>query len=107
MKLIEKFGHQPRAYAKTLLPHKEFSCLDKLIRLESHWNNKARNRSSGAFGIFQFMPQTWGNYGYVKTTNPIVQVQAGLRYLHKRYGNDYAPTGACVAYQFHLKHGWY
>jgi Transglycosylase SLT domain len=107
MKLIEKFGHQPRAYAKTLLPHKEFSCLDKLIRLESHWNAKARNHSSGAFGIFQFMPQTWGNYGYVKTTNPIIQVQAGLRYLHKRYGNEYAPTGACVAYQFHLKHGWY
>jgi len=104
---MQKFAHQPRAYAKTLVPHKEFSCLDKLIRLESHWNTLAKNRSSGAFGIFQFMPQTWGNYGYVKTTNPIIQVQAGLRYLHKRYGNEYAPTGACVAYQFHLKHGWY
>jgi SLT domain-containing protein len=101
MKLIQRFGHQPRAYAKTLVPSKEFSCLDNLIKLESHWNTKAKNRNSGAFGIFQFMPHTWENYGYVKTTNPIIQVQAGLRYIKVRYGNS------CQAYAFHLNHGWY
>jgi hypothetical protein len=101
MKITQKFLYQPRAYAKTLVAPQEFSCLDKLIKLESHWNHKARNHSSGAFGIFQFMPQTWGHYGYIKTSNPIIQVQAGLRYIKARYGTP------CQAYAFHLQKGWY
>jgi hypothetical protein len=99
--VVHKFIHQPRAYAKTLLAPRQFSCLDHLVKLESHWNNWARNPSSQAFGIFQFMPQTWGNYGYKKTSNPIKQVNYGLHYVKVRYGTP------CNALRFHLVHGWY
>ena len=101
MIVIKKFSFHPRAYARTLVSSKEFACLDRLVKLESHWNNWARNPSSGAFGIFQFMPQTWTNYGYKKTSNSRKQIKYGLHYIKVRYGN------ACQALTFHLRAGWY
>jgi len=98
---MQEFVHQPRAYAQTLLTPKEFSCLDRLVKLESHWNAKAKNPHSSAYGIFQFLNQTWKTYNFIKTSNPVVQVQYGLRYINSRYGNS------CNALKFHLKHGYY
>ena len=92
---------QPREFAKTLISPKEFSCLDRLVKLESHWNNWARNPSSGAFGIFQFMPDTWGNYGYKKTSNSRKQIKYGLHYIKVRYET------VCKALTFHLRKGWF
>ena len=80
---------------------KEFACLDRLIVLESHWNNYARNPRSGAYGIFQFMPETWGNYGVAKTSDPYKQVSYGLRYIKVRYGSP------CQALNFHYVKGWF
>jgi len=81
---------------------KEFACLDRLINLESRgWNPYAKNPSSGAYGIFQFMPQTWGNYGVVKTSDPYKQVSYGLRYIKVRYGSE------CQALNFHYAKGWF
>jgi len=81
---------------------KEFACLDRLINLESRgWNPYAKNPSSGAYGIFQFMPQTWGNYGVKKTSNPYKQVSYGLRYIAKRYDSS------CRALAWHKIKGWY
>ena len=98
---MQEFVHQPRAYAQTLLTPKEFSCLDHLVKLESHWNAKAKNPSSHAFGIFQFLPSTWGNYNLRKTSNPFKQIKYGLHYIKVRYGST------CNALKFHLNHGWY
>mgnify|MGYP003340310706 FL=1 len=39
----------------------EWKCLRQLWQHESHFNPKARNMHSGAYGIAQFMPTTWGN----------------------------------------------
>ena len=80
---------------------KEFACLDRLIVLESHWNNYARNPRSGAYAIFQFMPETWGNYGVAKTSEPYKQVSYGLRYIKVRYGSP------CQALNFHYVKGWF
>lgn len=80
---------------------KEFVCLDNLVVLESHWNPKAKNPRSGAYGIFQFMPQTWGNYKIKKTSNPYKQVIYGLHYIAKRYSNS------CRALAWHKIKGWY
>jgi len=98
----------PKLYSKVLIakqwkdPAHQFACLDQLWTHESHWNPKALNHSSGAFGIAQFLPQTWGNYNYpLKPKDPLVQVKAGLRYVTVRYG---AP---CSAWVFWQKHYWY
>ena len=92
-----------KVFAKALFLHspKEFSCLDQLIDLESHWSATALNSSSGAYGIFQFMPETWGNYNLVKTSDPYKQVHYGLHYIAKRYGSE------CRALAWHKIKGWY
>ena len=92
----------PKLYARMLIPKKgQFSCLDKLWTQESHWNPKARNKSSGAYGIAQFMPTTWGNYKVKKTSNGVKQVEYGLHYISVRY---HLP---CRAWYHEQKFGWY
>lgn len=87
--------------------HKEFKCLDKLVHHESRWNPLALNKSSGAFGLFQFLPSTWGNYKYpLKPKDPAIQIKAGLRYITKRYGT---PCKAWAFWQEQARKGnpWY
>ena len=98
----------PRAYSQVLIAKqwkdtaRQYACLDKLWTHESHWNPKALNKKSGAFGIAQFLPQTWGNYKYpYKPKDPIVQVKAGLRYITVRYSTP------CKAWEFWQKGNWY
>ncbi len=79
----------------------EWRCLRYIWTNESHFNPKANNKSSGAYGIAQFMPSTWGNYKVVKTSDPRLQIKYGLRYIEARYGS------ACHAKYFWIKHHWY
>jgi hypothetical protein len=86
---------------------KEFACLDQLIHHESRWNPLAHNKSSGAFGLFQFLPSTWGNYKYpYKPKDPKIQIKAGLRYIYKRYDT---PCNAWAFWQRQAQKGnpWY
>ena len=65
---------------------KEYKCLNRLWTKESHWNYKARNKSSGAHGIPQALPASKMNV--VSTdwrTNPVTQIRWGLRYISIRY----------------------
>lgn len=101
-----EFEAQPRLYAKMLVISRwnsdsQYECLDKLWTQESHWNPKARNKSSGAYGIAQFMPTTWGNYKVKKTSSAMKQVDYGLHYIKVRYGS------ACKAWAHEKKYGWY
>lgn len=82
-------------------PMKQWYCLNHLWSSESGFNPLAHNKSSGAYGIAQFMPQTWGNYKLAKTSVPSLQIQYGLHYIDKRYGS------ACNAWNFWQKHYWY
>ena len=86
---------------------KEWSCLRYIWNKESHFNPKALNKRSGAYGIAQFMPTTWGNYKVVKTPKAQLQIKYGLRYIEKRYGSINEPSGACNAEAFWKKNGWY
>lgn len=85
----------------------EWKCLRNLWQKESHFNPKAKNMSSGAYGIAQFMPSTWGNYKVVKTSEARLQIKYGLRYILKRYGTATDPNGACNAWAFWQKNRWY
>jgi membrane-bound lytic murein transglycosylase MltF len=86
---------------------REWSCLQNLWNKESHFNPKAKNMHSGAYGIAQFLPSTWGNYKVAKTPEAKLQIKYGLRYIEKRYGDAKNPSGVCNAWNFWQKNNWY
>ncbi|WP_312715458.1 aggregation-promoting factor C-terminal-like domain-containing protein, partial [Corynebacterium flavescens] len=74
---------------------------DWIINKESSWNPLARNPSSGAFGLFQFLGATKQKYLPDENPDPAVQGKAGATYIRDRYGN---PTKARGFWQ---ANGWY
>jgi multidrug efflux pump subunit AcrA (membrane-fusion protein) len=69
----------------------QFSCLQSLWGKESGWNPNARNPSSTAYGIAQFLDSTWAGTGIAKTSDGYRQIDAGLIYIDRAYGS---PCGA-------------
>jgi len=81
---------------------KEYKCLNSLWTKESHWNYKARNKTSGAHGIAQALPASKMNV--VSTdwrTNPVTQIRWGLRYISIRYETP------CKALAKHKRSNYY
>jgi len=81
---------------------KEYKCLNRLWTKESHWNYKARNKSSGAHGIAQALPASKMNV--ISTdwrTNPVTQIRWGLRYISIRYETP------CKALAKHKRSNYY
>ena len=76
-----------------LLDDKQYRCLSILWRLESNWSPTAKNPKSSARGIPQLLKMT--------ETNPYKQIDLGLKYIAKRYGNP------CKALDHHKKVGHY
>ncbi len=76
-----------------LLDDKSYRCLVILWRIESQWNPKAKNPKSSAYGIPQLLKMT--------ERNPYKQIDLGLKYIAKRYGNP------CKALDHHKKVGHY
>ncbi|GAA2219146.1 lytic transglycosylase domain-containing protein [Micromonospora olivasterospora] len=80
----------------------QFPCLDKLWTKESGWNHKARNSSSGAYGIPQALPGSkMGSVADDWETNPATQIKWGLGYIEGRYGSP------CGAWRHSQSTGWY
>lgn len=79
----------------------QWKCLNTLWWVESHFNPKALNMDSHAFGIAQFLPSTWANYNVTKTPLASLQIKYGLHYIKMRYGTP------CAALAFHNVHNWY
>ncbi|MER7457087.1 lytic transglycosylase domain-containing protein [Micromonospora sp. NPDC126480] len=80
----------------------QFPCLDKLWTKESGWNHKARNSSSGAYGIPQALPGSkMGSVADDWQTNPATQIKWGLGYIKGRYGTP------CKAWAHSQDVGWY
>ncbi|BCB77026.1 hypothetical protein GCM10022251_45050 [Phytohabitans flavus] len=70
----------------------QMPCLDKLWTKESGWNHKARNPSSGAYGIPQAYPAgKMSTAGSDWETSPATQIKWGLGYIKDRYDD---PCGA-------------
>jgi hypothetical protein len=65
---------------------KQMACLDPLWMHESGWNEKAKNRSSGSYGIPQALPASkMAAYGSDYLVNPATQIKWGLDYIKGRY----------------------
>ncbi|WP_433389999.1 lytic transglycosylase domain-containing protein [Micromonospora sp. KLBMP9576] len=80
----------------------QFPCLNKLWNKESGWNHKARNSSSGAYGIPQALPGSkMGSVADDWQTNPATQIKWGLGYIEGRYGSP------CKAWAHSQDVGWY
>lgn len=79
----------------------QWSDLVSLWNRESGWSSSAQNPTSTAYGIAQFLDTTWATVGYAKTSDPAVQIAAGLKYIRQRYGS---PTAAWAHEQ---SAGWY
>ncbi|MBB2911648.1 hypothetical protein FHS43_002921 [Streptosporangium becharense] len=81
---------------------KQFGCLSRLWTKESNWNHRARNRSSGAYGIPQALPAgKMASAGRDWRTNPRTQIRWGLGYIKERYGSP------CRAWAHSRSRGWY
>lgn len=82
--------------------YREFTCLDRLWTRESSWNHRARNPSSGAYGIPQALPAAkMASAGPDWRTSAVTQIRWGLSYIRGRYGSPCAAWGHTVAT------GWY
>lgn len=80
----------------------QWSCLYTLWMRESNWNPRSRNKESGAYGIAQFMPETWALVGHKKTSDGFKQIEAGLDYIDRKWGGN-----ICKALGSNLARGWY
>lgn len=82
-----------------------WSALVKLWTRESGWRNKARNPSSGAYGIPQALPPSKmppaAQAPPIGVSDPTTQIQWGLDYIASRYGNP------INAWAHETSHGWY
>jgi hypothetical protein len=79
----------------------QWQALVELVNRESSWNPAADNPTSTAYGLFQFLDSTWAGTGIRRTSDPMQQIIAGLRYIQSRYGSPAA------ALAFHDSHNWY
>ena len=80
----------------------QWPCLDKLWKKESGWNYKARNPSSGAYGVAQALPgEKMASEGADWRTNPATQIKWGLGYIKGRYDTP------CGAWGHSQDTGWY
>ena len=86
-------------------PDSEWGALSNLIQGESSWDPGARNPSSGAFGLFQFLGHEHDKYGQLGgySTNPYQQATAGMAYIRDVYGT---PTNAYATWLSRSPH-WY
>lgn len=84
----------------------EWTALRNLWQRESNWNHRARNPSSGAYGIPQALPASkLAAAGPDWMTNPATQISWGLKYIKDRpdYGR---PSKAWALWQSRSPH-WY
>ena len=78
-----------------------WAATDWIVGKESGWNPVARNPSSRAFGLFQFLGSTKDQYLPDENPDPFVQGKAGRQYIKDRYGD---PEKAKAFWELN---GWY
>lgn len=79
----------------------QWEALSWIIQKESSWNPTAQNKTSTAYGLFQFLDMTRTSYNCPKTADVEIQTKCGIKYIEKRYKD---PVNAK---KFHQKKRWY
>ena len=97
-----------KQYAQGQLTKKNYKCLATLWGKESAWNWKAVGNLEGTHKVYG-IPQ--GKSEWLRTANPLEQIDWGLRYIGHRYGYTRTIEGlqpnTCAALN-HWKHkGWH
>jgi hypothetical protein len=97
-----------KQYAKGQLTVKHWKCIAVLYGKESAWNWKAVGNLEGTHRVYG-IPQ--GKSEWLRTANPLQQIDWGLRYIGHRYGYTKTHEGkqpnTCKALE-HWKHkGWH
>jgi hypothetical protein len=74
-------------------PESEWPAYRQLEMHEAGFDPTAKN-PSGAYGVGQFMPYTWGKYGTTgKTDDLATQADDQMKYIQGRYGNPNSAWG--------------
>lgn len=80
----------------------DFTYVDFIVQKESGWNYRARNASSGAYGLCQALPGSkMASAGSDWATNPVTQLRWCDGYAKGRYGSWAA------AYSFWQRNHWW
>jgi len=79
----------------------QWEALQWIIQKESSWNPTAQNKTSTAYGLFQWLDGTRKAYNCQKTADVAIQTQCGIKYIKARYGDP------IEAKKFHQTKGWY
>lgn len=92
-----------QAIARQMVPADQFQCFSNIVNVESSWNYRASNPSSGAYGLVQALPGSkMASAGADWMTNPATQIKWGLNYMNSgRYGSP------CAAWSFWQANHWY
>lgn len=87
----------------------QWPALDRLVSGESSWSPTAKNPTSTAAGLFQFLKSTWKSYITDKggppywSKDPMIQTRGGFDYIKSRYGD---PASAWKFWNSNNPH-WY
>lgn len=82
------------------IPQSEWTYVDYIVSRESGWNPSARNASSGACGLMQFLPCSAAKAG-ANWNDPVNALTRGNQYAVARYGSWQN------AYYFWTKNHWW
>jgi len=97
-----------KAYAKGQLTTKNWKCVSILWGKESAWNWKAVGNLDGTHRVYG-IPQ--GKSEFLRTANPLQQVDWGLRYIGHKFGYVRTIEGmqpnTCAALAHWRKKNWY
>ena len=85
----------PFAYSSSMIGETQTECLFRIAIKESNIRYNAINRSSGAYGAWQFLSKS------VRGTTPHEQVLLAIDYANYRYGSP------CKAWAFWQRNYWW
>ena len=85
----------PFAYATSMIGEYQTECLFRIAIKESNINYKAINKSSGAYGAWQFLAS------HARSLDPYEQVLLAIDYSNYRYGSP------CKAWAFWQRNYWW
>ena len=97
-----------KQYAQGQLTKKHWKCIATLYGKESAWNWKAVGNLQGTQRVYG-IPQ--GKSEWLRTANPLEQIDWGLRYIGHRYGYTKTSEGmqpnTCKALDHWKRKGWH